>query len=247
MNKYLNPIKVIKFIRKKIKLSFKNLKSKRINNLNFIDAKLDKINNLDQLINFHFNTYSEPDHINREMFQLVLEHFAESSLNILETGSAAHGTKSSTLFASYVKRFGGTFNTVDINPEIKQFYKFLETNNILFHTSDSLKYIENLKQKDIEKLDLVYLDSFDLDITNPEPSQEHGYKEFLLLNEYLKKGALIVIDDTPVSFEKFRATIPNKFDFIPGKGREVLNFLTKNKNLYEVLYHDYSVVLKKNK
>lgn len=245
MTKYLNPIKYINFLRKKIKLYYKNLKSKRINNLNFIDVKLDKINNIDELISFHFNTYSEPDHINREMFQLVLEHFSESSLNILETGSAAHGTKSSTLFANYVKRFGGTFDTVDTNPEIKQFYKFLETSNILFHTSDSLKYIENLSQKDIEKLDLIYLDSFDLDITNPEPSQEHGYKEFLLLNDNLKKGALVVIDDTPVSFEKFRANIPNKFNFIPGKGREVLNFVTKNEDLYEVLYHEYSVVLEK--
>ena len=37
----------------------------------------------------------------------------------------------------------------------------------------------------------------------------------------------------------------NKFDFIPGKGRLVLDFLDKNPDLYEILYHNYSVVLKK--
>ena len=34
------------------------------------------INNVDQLVNFHFSTYSDPDHINREMSQLVFEHFS---------------------------------------------------------------------------------------------------------------------------------------------------------------------------
>ena len=53
---------------------------------------------------------------------------------------------------------------------------------------DSLeKYIENISQKNISKLDLIYLDSLDLNIDNPEPSQDHGYKALLLLNDKLKK------------------------------------------------------------
>ena len=95
------------------------------------------------------------------------------------------------------------------------------------------------------KRTLVYLDSFDLDIDNPEPSQEHGLNEFLLLDKKLKKGAFLSIDDTPISYELFGNSKINKFDFIPGKGRLVLNYLDKNPNQYEILYHNYSLVLKK--
>ena len=178
------------------------------------------------------------------MFEILLEIFSWSSINILETGSAAHGTKSSVLFASYVKIFGGKFDTVDTHPKIKSFYSFLESNNIRFHTEDSLNYINNLDDDVINGLDIVYLDSFDLDIDNPEPSQEHGLNEFLLLDKKLKKDAILSIDDTPISYELFGNSRSNKFDFIPGKGRLVLNYLDKNPNQYEVLYHNYSVVLK---
>ena len=61
----------------------------------------------------------------------------------------------------------------------------------------------------------------------------------------LKKGAFLSIDDTPISYELFDNSKINKFDFVPGKGRLVLNYLDKNPNKYEVLYHNYSVVLRK--
>ena len=46
-----------------------------------------------------------------------------------------------------------------------------------------------------------FIDRFDLDIDNPEPSQEHGLNEFLLLDKKLKKDAILSIDDTPISYE----------------------------------------------
>ena len=222
-----------------------NRKEVKINNIKFLEGKLKNIKNVESLLDFHFQTYSDSKHINKDMFEILLEIFSGSSINILETGSAAHGTKSSVLFASYVKIFGGKFDTVDTNPKIKSFYSFLESNNIRFHTEDSLNYINNLDDDVINGLDIVYLDSFDLDIDNPEPSQEHGLNEFLLLDKKLKKDAILSIDDTPISYELFGNSRSNKFDFIPGKGRLVLNYLDKNPNQYEVLYHNYSVVLKK--
>ena len=89
------------------------------------------------------------------------------------------------------------------------------------------------------------MDSYDLDLDNPSPSQEHGLNEFLLLNKKIKKGAIISIDDTPISFDRFSLDKKNKFNFIPGKGRLVLDYLNDNPNLYETIYHDYSLVLKK--
>ena len=245
MKKYINPLNYFKYFFLKIKSYQKNRNEKKINNINFLEKRLKDINNIDELLDFHFNTYSDSKHINKDMFKILLENFNGLSINILETGSAAHGTKSSMLFACYVKIFGGRFDTVDTNPEIKLYYSFIESSNIEFHSEDSLKFINNLEEKYVASLDLIYLDSFDLDINNPGPSQNHGLIEFLSLNKKLKKGALISIDDTPISYELFGNTKKNEFDFIPGKGRLVLDFLDKNPNLYQILYHNYSVVLKK--
>jgi hypothetical protein len=245
MKKYLNPFNYLKYCIKKIKSYLKNKNEKKINNINFLEKRLKKINNIDELLDFHFDTYSDANHINKDMFEILLENTNGSSINILETGSAAHGTKSSMLFACYVKIFGGRFDTVDTNPEIKLYYNFLESSNVKFHSEDSLKFINNLEEKYVNSLDLIYLDSFDLDIYNPSPSQNHGLNEFLSLNKKLKKGAIVAIDDTPVRYELFGNTQKNEFDYIPGKGRLVLDFLDKNPNLYEILYHNYSVVLKK--
>ena len=236
-------LKLINYIAKKVK-NYKNRKN-NINSKKFLKIKLANIQNINGLIEFHFNTYSENDHINKEMFRLILNYFSGSSLNILETGSAAHGTKSSLLFASYIKLYGGKFDTVDTNPDIKKFYNFLESRNIRFHSEDSLTYIKNLDNRVIENLDLIYLDSYDLNLDNPSPSQEHGLNEFLLLNKKIKKGAIISIDDTPISFDKFSLDKKNKFNFIPGKGRLVLDYLKEKPNLYETIYHDYSLVLRK--
>ena len=245
MIKYFNPLNYLKYILRIIKSYLENRNKKLINNSDFLEKKLEKINNIHDLLDFHFKTYSNPKHVNRDMFKVLLENSFGSSMNILETGSAAHGTKSSILFASYVKIFGGRFDTVDINPEIKLYFSFLESSNIKFHSEDSLKFINNLEEKFINSLDIIYLDSFDLDLNNPSPSQDYGFKEFMSLNTKLKKGTIIAIDDTPIRYELFSSSQKNKFDFIPGKGRLVLDFLDKNPNLYDILYHKYSVVLKK--
>ena len=243
--KYLNPLNYKKYIFKKTKNALKSLKSNRINSFKFLEKKLNDIKTVDELLDFHFRTYSDKNHINKDMFRFILNNFSGSSLNILETGSAAHGTKSSMLFANYINIFGGRFDTVDINPEIKTNYNFLQSDQIKFHTQDSVKFIKNLGQKYIEELDLIFLDSFDLDINNPSPSQNHGLEEFLALNKYITSGTIISIDDTPDSFEKLSKTEKNNFDFIPGKGRLVIDFINKNPSYYEILFHDYSVVLGK--
>ena len=243
MKKYLNPNNYIKYVYKYVKKLLKIRNNKRINNLNFVEKKIKSIKSVDQLLDFHFKTYSELNHINREMFDYILKYFAGSSLNILETGSAAHGTKSSMLFANYVKIFGGKFDTVDVDPEIKNFYNFLDSPITTFHTHDSVNFIKNLDDEFIETLDLIFLDSYDLDIENPEPSQQHGLNEFMLLNNKIKKGTIISIDDTPDNYDKFSNSKPNNFNFIPGKGKLVLDYIYKNPGLYEILFHDYSVVL----
>ena len=240
MNKYLNLFTYLNWIKRLIKVNSKKYK----NSNSFIKNSSQNINSLDKLIDFHFKTYSDKNHINFEMFKLLLKYFSEKSLNILETGSVAHGSSSTILFIYYIKIFGGSLNTVDINPDIRNKYKHLITKDIQFHTNDSLKFIESLTSEEIKKIDLIYLDSFDLDVLDPEPSQEHGLNEFLLLNNNIKKGALIAIDDTPKDVNLFGDKFENIHNFIPGKGRLVLNYIDKHGG-YEIIYHHYAVILKK--
>ena len=69
--------------------------------------------------------------------------------------------------------------------------------NIEFVVSDSVEYLSSMNKADIKELDVVYLDSYDVDLNNPEPSENHGYNEFRSIEKYLKSGCLIAIDDTP--------------------------------------------------
>ena len=221
-------------------------KQKRRVSKNYLFRNLNKINSSKELIDFHFQKLGEKNHINRDMFELLLTHFSKKNLNILETGSSGtHGSGSSILFASYVILFGGTFNTVDLNHKIKDNYKFLESKQVKFHVDDSLNFIKKMKASDIKDLDIIYLDSFDLDIKNPIPSEKHGLQEFLLLNEKISSGTIISIDDTPDTFEKFSVTEINQFNYVPGKGRLIIDYLKSNPKMYKILYHNYALVLEK--
>jgi len=245
MNKFLNPKKYLNVVKSIYKGYLRSKKNKNLYTLKPVEKKLAKLNNIEELLNFHFTRYTDKSHINFEMFKLVMNYFSGSSLNILETGSSAHGINSSMLFSNYIKVFGGKFDTVDINPTIKKKYEFIQSKNIQFHTNDSLIFLASLDDTSVRNLDFIYLDSFDLDLNNPHPSQEHGLNEFLLIDEKIKEGTIISIDDTPISYDYFSKTESNKYDFVPGKGRLVLTFLEENPGRYDILYHEYSVVLKK--
>ena len=241
--KYFNPLNYIRYFQRLLTGPFKERKNKKIYSESFINKAIKKVSTVEELINFHFQTYSEINHINKEMFTKLLNSLDKTKLNILETGSSAHGTNSSMLFINYVKKFGGSFKTVDINPSIKLKFNHLINDNIEFYTDDSVQFIMNMVPNTIKKLDVIYLDSFDLDIKNPQPSEQHGLDEFLLLNKFINTGTLIAIDDTPKDFNLFGAG-NNKLDHIPGKGALVLDYIKKHGG-YETLYHHYSVILKK--
>jgi hypothetical protein len=125
MNKFLNPKKYLNVVKSIYKGYLRSKKNKNLYTLKPVEKKLAKLNNIEELLNFHFTRYTDKSHINFEMFKLVMNYFSGSSLNILETGSSAHGINSSMLFSNYIKVFGGKFDTVDINPTIKKKYEFI--------------------------------------------------------------------------------------------------------------------------
>ena len=142
--KYLNPFKYFLFLKRKI------VESRKRYRLFSYKRKLNKVENVDELINLHFNFYSSFKHINYEMFKFLFSNFDNKPLNILETGSSAYGIKSSYLFLNYVKKFGGKFTTVDLNPDIRnEFLSFLNE-NIEFVVSDSVEYLSSMNKADIK-------------------------------------------------------------------------------------------------
>ena len=237
-------IKIIKqLIPKTIKKFIKKLIKKAITKFKFLQIK-----SPEDIVNFHFQHYSSTDHINFQMFLKIFSTLQGRPLNIFETGSSAWGTNSSVLFDSYIRKFGGTFITVDIRPEPSiELNKILSRNSKTF-TQDSVQFINEYNTTYFKNIDLVYLDSFDLDLENPEPSMKHGYKEFSLLDKKIKIGCIIIIDDTPSDLKYFdNETIKiEKSKFIPGKGALVFEEIKENKN-YEILFHEYALAIKKIK
>ena len=105
---------------------------------------------------------------------------------ILESGISSWGTDSTYLFNEYVKKYGGRFWSVDINKSLVEQHK----NNMCPATNlicdDSVNFFKNWTLNN-EKVDVVYLDSYDLDFYNYEPSGLHGLNEYKTLLPVLKK------------------------------------------------------------
>lgn len=103
--------------------------------------------------------------------------------------------------------------------------------------------------KNNNEVDVIYLDSYDLDFDNPEPSGQHGLKEYKALLPVYKKDTLLLIDDTPINpyWLPFRNDMYNrvvsKYNSglkMPGKGMYILD---EEKNA-DLLLHNYQILYK---
>jgi len=118
-------------------------------------------------------------------------------LTIVETGCSAHGTKSTLLWDRFVNLFDGKVLSVDLDTNAVNLTNNSTSNKTLVTNSDSLVFLPSL----IEKIDFLYLDSYDVNFLNPYNSAEHHLKEFNCIKHLLQKGSIVLIDDTPISPE----------------------------------------------
>ena len=213
-------------------------------------AKRKKFTSLESLIDDHFNNYSNPNHPCRDSLTRALKMLGNQPAQIMETGSSAWGANSSMLFDSYVNSFGGSFLSVDIriNPMINLLRVCTERSK--FYCNDSISFLKRLPNPGVS---LVYLDSWDVDWTNPLPSSLHGFSEFMEILYFFTPGSLLLIDDTPIDSVIMEKVHPNhlksfitfkeKYGFAPGKGALVLNYL-KQFGRGEIISHDYQLLVK---
>ena len=207
-----------------------------------------------KLIDNHFKFLAKYGNMNKKLFEIAIGNFSCQSITFFETGSSANwGANSSLLFDSYVNKFGGKLITVDIREDANRYLNSKFSKKSFSFIENSLDFIKTYDQSFFKTIDLVYLDSYDLDINNPEPSMNHCLQEFLLLDERIKVGSLIAIDDTPnleafnmyMEFNLNKNNTIEKYGYIPGKGTKVLEHqIMKN---YKIIYQHYGVLLQKLK
>jgi hypothetical protein len=175
----------------------------------------------------NYKDYIEAGGKNGDFYTHINYHTIKSSLIELmkqnkkfyvfvETGCAAHGTKSTLLWDKFVNLFDGKVISVDLNNSSVEYTNSLTSNKTNVICSDSLLLLPTLK----DSIDFLYLDSYDVDFLNPLKSAEHHLKEFNSVKKLLHKGSIVLINDTPCS--------PKWLDD------------GKNNNLYNILKHTFN-------
>uniref|UniRef100_A0A6C0DBE9 Rhamnosyl O-methyltransferase n=1 Tax=viral metagenome TaxID=1070528 RepID=A0A6C0DBE9_9ZZZZ len=200
-----------------------------------------------------FSNIGKPMHLNYLTFKELFKQMNNNkNMIILESGIASAGTQSTYLFNEYVRKYGGQFLSVDINQQLVDAHRGNMCPSTTLICDDSINFFKNwVKQNPNKKIDVCYLDSYDLDFYNPQPSAMHGLNEYLALLPAFKNNSLLLIDDTPSTpywldtrGQLYNDMIEfyNKNDCLPGKGQYVLNV---NKNA-DTLLHNYQVLYKFN-
>ncbi len=151
----------------------------------------------------YFNKYKyQLDYTEKKRFQTMFE-----ALNILsniespvivETGTLRDvtlgGGHSTYKFAEFAQRYDGRAHTVDINPQSIEFCKiatFQYQDIISYNAMDSVSYLQSFN----DKIDFLYLDSFDSTPGHEEEAAQHQLEEIKAALPRLAKNCIILLDD----------------------------------------------------
>ncbi len=169
-----------------------------------------------------------------ETFNRCFKLMEERNAKILvETGRARNGCQncagdgcSTVVFAGWAKDHAASLFSIDIDPvAVAESKKVVELINpsVQFFVQDSIAFLRGFNQK----IDFLYLDSYDFDFDDPLPSQLHHLNEIMAVYPHLKKETIVMIDD---------CDLPHG-----GKGKLAIEFL---QNLgWKVLLSRYQTIL----
>ena len=140
---------------------------------------------------------------------VINELSGRKDLLILETGAMrsdhnqlAWGDDgcSTLLFNLLTSASHGKCISVDISQEAFDYAGKFCFGRSEIYLDDSVNFLRNFNLAD--KVDLLYLDSFDFDPSNPLPSQLHHLNEIESIIDRLRSGAFVLVDDADVFFDK---------------------------------------------
>lgn len=153
---------------------------------------------LDHFDKIYFGKLDKRAKTFRKLFELLEEKNKDYYL-IVETGCSRAKNNysgdgmSTILFDEFVNFYTGKVISVDINEVNCKFARSLVSNKTEIFCDDSVKFLWGLDpQTDV---DLLYLDSFDINFNKPHPSMLHHMKELCAIIGKLKKGVIIAVDD----------------------------------------------------
>ena len=130
-----------------------------------------------------------------EVLEKEIDH--NQPLNIIETG-ASHSWDDGLMglfFAKICQMTGGKMWVVDINESVveksKEVFELENINCVEFIVDDSVEFLKKFN----EKVDLIHLDLWDLDLMNPFPSALHGWREFDAIKDKISNDTIVIVDD----------------------------------------------------
>ncbi len=194
-------------------------------------------------------------HINYLTFKALFENMkSPKNLIILESGIASRGTQSTYLFNELVRKYGGQFWSVDTDANLVETHRGNMCPATQLVCDDSVAFFKRWitngyksTADDYKSADVIYLDSYDLDFYDPEPSGKHGLAEYNALIPAINKDTLLLIDDTPASPEWLDTRGQLYVDMVdfhkntgimPGKGMYMLDQV----NNAEKIIHNYQLL-----
>ena len=151
-------------------------------------------------------------------FRKMFEHLdkVDGPVRIIETGCVGEpdnwaGNGCSTiLFDRYLQGRDGTLRSVDINKDRVAAARCLVSGKTKIHAGDSVKWLHKVAGAGGSKVDLLYLDSFDLEWSNPVPAALHHLNELMAAMPMLKPTTLVAVDDSPAITDDVRLEIGGK-------------------------------------
>lgn len=129
------------------------------------------------------------------MIGLVLQ--SRPGCTIVETGTVrepgnwAGDGQSTVVWDTFAAEMGGTVTTIDVDPHCAEVVAQLGLTHTTALTGDSLTILPTLTGP----VDLLYLDSMDINWSNPGPSSEHHLAELVAADHLLGPGTIVAVDD----------------------------------------------------
>lgn len=122
-------------------------------------------------------------------------------VTIMETGCVrslgnwAGDGQSTIVWDAFITYKGGSVWSVDINQDAVDLANESTSSQTFVKRSDSVAFLTYMAVASGFHVDLLYLDSFDIDWSNPTPSQEHHERELQAALPMLKRGTVVAVDD----------------------------------------------------
>ena len=182
------------------------------------------------------NQYLRPSDKRYGSFKMAKKLIKKRGLKTwVETGTSRNGACncqgdgcSTMIFSDYLQDLPGELYSVDIDPvAVEACFNAVNYSKDRVHVfcQDSVSFLADFQAK----IDFLYLDSYDFDVNNPRPSQEHHLKEIKAAYKKLHKNSVVMIDD---------CDLPHG-----GKGKLAIEYL-KNKG-WKKVYNGYQVIMVK--